>query len=214
MVRVLLVEDHALLAQSVSAALTMEGLDVVCPEHLDFDSVLAAAAEHHPDVVLLDLVLEEGTTALPFIPFLRELGANVVVMTGETDRVRLAECVEAGAVGIVGKHEPFENLVAAVHEVAQLRLLLTAAQRADLLQDLRRRRAADRDRLAPFERLTRREREILGALVDGRSAEAIAKADLVAVATVRSQIRSVLSKLGVNSQLAAVALASKGRWPL
>jgi len=213
-VRVLLVEDHALLAQSVSAALTMEGLDVVCPERLGFDSVLAAAAEHHPDVVLLDLVLEEGTTALPFIPFLCELGASVVVMTGETDRVRLAECVEAGAVGIVGKHEPFENLVAAVREVAQLRLLLTAAQRADLLRELRRRRAEDRERLAPFTRLTRREREILRALVDGRSAEVIAKADLVAVATVRSQIRSVLSKLGVNSQLAAVALASKGRWPL
>ena len=210
----MLVEDHTLLAQSLAAALAMDGLEVVRPEHLDFEAVLATAEEHRPEVVLLDLVLEGGTTALPLIPFLCELGASVVVVTGETDRIRLAECVEAGAIGIVGKHEPFENLIAAVHEVTQLRSLLTAAQRADLLQELRGHRAEDLERLEPFERLTPREREILRALVDGRSAEIIAKADFVAVATVRSQIRSVLSKLGVNSQLAAVALASKGRWPL
>jgi two-component system nitrate/nitrite response regulator NarL len=213
-VRVLVVEDHTLLAQSVAVALTIEGFDVFRPEHLDADAILAAAVAHRPGVVLLDLSLEDAVSALPLIPPLCDLGAAVVVVTGVTDRVRLAECVEAGALGIVGKHESFEALIAAVSEAAQLRALLSTGQREDLLQELRHHRADTTRRLEPFGRLTRREREVLRSLVDGESAEVIAKQSFVSVATVRSQIRSVLSKLGVNSQLAAVALATRGRWPL
>jgi two-component system nitrate/nitrite response regulator NarL len=213
-VRVLVVEDHTLLAQSVTVALTIEGFEVFRPEHLDADAILAAAVAHRPGVVLLDLSLEDAVSALPLIPPLRDLGAAVVVVTGVTDRVRLAECVEAGALGIVGKHESFEALIAAVSEAAQLRALLSTGQREELLRELRHHRADTTRRLEPFGRLTRREREVLRALVDGQSAEVIAKQSFVSVATVRSQIRSVLSKLGVNSQLAAVALATRGRWPL
>jgi DNA-binding NarL/FixJ family response regulator len=61
---------------------------------------------------------------------------------------------------------------------------------------------------ANFERLTQREAIVLGALVDGLTADEIAGAHFVALTTVRSQIRAVLHKLGVRSQLAAVALAS------
>jgi DNA-binding NarL/FixJ family response regulator len=210
--RVLVVEDHALLAQTLAAALRQDGLDVLCAEQLDRASVLDAAAAHRPDVALLDLVLDDETTTLSYIGPLRELGASVVVVTGQTDKVQLAECVEAGALGIVGKHEPFEHLVAAVHEVGDLQSLLTPAQRDDLLAELRRQRADTLDRLAPFERLSRREAEVLAALMEGRSAETIAADDFVSIATVRSQIRAVLSKLGVNSQLAAVALARRSGW--
>lgn len=212
--RVLFVEDHVLLAQSVAAALVDDGFDVVRPAGLDRETVLAAAAEHRPHIVLLDLVLGEGVTTLSYIPALSELGASVLIVTGETDRVRHAECVEVGAIGIVGKHQPFEHLLAAVKEVAELHTLLTPAQREDLLGELRRQRAEDVERLAPFERLTPRECEILAALMEGRSPEMIASSDHVSIATVRSQIRSVLAKLGVNSQLAAVGMALKHGWTL
>lgn len=209
----MVVEDHELLAQSLGAALGADGLDVVRPDGLDEASVIDAATELRPQVVLLDLYLHErGPTALPLVASLRALDASVVMVTGETDRARLAECVEAGALGIVGKHEPFEHLVAAVTEVAALRSILTKAQRDELLAELRAQRAADRDRLEPFERLTRREGEVLGALVEGKSAEVIAEEAYVSMATVRSQIRAVLSKLGVSSQLAAVAKARSARW--
>jgi len=66
--------------------------------------------------------------------------------------------------------------------------------------------------MAPFEQLTGRERVVLGALMDGASAGEIAKASFVSMATVRSQIRSILEKLGVHSQVAAVALAHRSRW--
>lgn len=210
--RVLLVEDHLLLAQSVAAALAGDGFDVRRPDGLDRQSVLDAAAGHRAQIVLLDLVLDGAGTTLSYIGPLQELGGSVVILTGETDRVRLAECVEAGAIGVVGKHQPFEDLVASVREVAELRSLLTPAQREDLLGELRRQRADDLERLAPFVRLSSREGEVLGALMQGVSAEAIARRDYVSIATVRSQIRAVLSKLGVSSQLAAVALARERRW--
>ncbi len=67
----------------------------------------------------------------------------------------------------------------------------------------------DRQRLVG---LTPREQEVLRDLMDGRSAEAIARASYVSLATVRSQIRAVLQKLAVNSQLAAVAKARQAGW--
>ena len=66
--------------------------------------------------------------------------------------------------------------------------------------------------LSPFEQLTMREREVLAALVDGLTAEEIAETHFVALTTVRSQIRAVLQKLGVRSQLAAVAYANRVGW--
>jgi DNA-binding NarL/FixJ family response regulator len=63
-----------------------------------------------------------------------------------------------------------------------------------------------------FHELTTREREVLGALMQGKSADTIAEESVVSVATIRTQIRSILAKLGVNSQLAAVARAQEVRW--
>jgi DNA-binding NarL/FixJ family response regulator len=211
-VRVLVVDDHELLAQSLTAALRAEGLDVVRATSFEPDAVLAAAVEGPADVVLLDLWLSGSETSLPLIGPLRGLGCSVVMVTGEADRMLIAACVEAGAVGLVAKSEPFESLVASVLEVADHRTLLTDAQRDDLLRELRISRAANAEVLAPFERLTRREAAVLQELIEGHSAEAIAAAAFVSITTVRAQIRSILTKLDVSSQLAAVSAARRAGW--
>jgi DNA-binding NarL/FixJ family response regulator len=68
------------------------------------------------------------------------------------------------------------------------------------------------NRLALFSILTPREKTVLGELMEGRDAEAIARRSWVAVSIVRSQIKSILQKLGVNSQLAAAAFAREAGW--
>ena len=211
-IRVLLVEDHDLLADSVAAALTAEGYDVVRPPALDAAAIVAAAQESPVQVALVDLRLSEQTTALPLIPQLRDAGAAVLMVTGETDKVMLAECVEAGAIGLVHKSVALDELIDAVHHVAELRTHMSKAERDDLLQQLRQHRRADSERLGPFRELTAREQQVLAGLMDGLSAEALAERDFVSIATIRSQIRSILSKLGVGSQLAAVALARAAGW--
>lgn len=211
--KVLIVEDHGLLAQSLVFALQAEGLtaDTLVPQTAE--QVLKVSTEYEPTVVLLDLELggQIGTSVQLIEPLL-DLGAQVMMVTGVTDRVRLAECLEAGATGLIDKARPFTELVEAVKEVAELGSLVPPEQRQELLGELRRQRAADRERMAPFERLTAREQEVLAGLIDGLSAEKIAEGAFVSLATVRSQIRSILLKLDVNSQLAAVALARQAGW--
>jgi two-component system, NarL family, nitrate/nitrite response regulator NarL len=69
------------------------------------------------------------------------------------------------------------------------------------------------DGWAGFERLSRKERDVLSALMRGETAQQISHECYVSLPTVRSQIRSILVKLGVSSQLAAVVLAYRSGWP-
>lgn len=210
---VLIVEDHELLAQSLVFALRAEGVDTETLKPETTDQILKVAEDLKPTVVLLDLELGgEIGNSIPLIGPLEQLGAQVMMVTGVTNRVRLAECLEAGATGLLNKSTPFDQLVEAVREVAELGTLIPPEQRHELLNELRKQRAADRERLEPFERLTSREQHVLAGLMDGKSAEAIAEESFVSLATVRSQIRAILLKLDVNSQLAAVALARRNGW--
>ena len=170
-------------------------------------------ARLRPQVVLLDLDVggDLGDT-IELIEPISAQGARVVMVTGITDRARLAACVEAGAIGVIGKARPFEALLEGVTDAVELGTLLTGRQRDELLAELRRQRAESRRRRSPFDQLTRREADVLAGLLDGLSAEQIATRSYVSLTTVRSQIRSVLQKLGVKSQLAAVALARKAGW--
>lgn len=205
--RLLLVDDHDLLSGALSLALRARGLDVATSSGPAATDVVDAARHRAPVVVLLDLDLGPLGSGLDLVGPLVEAGATVVMLTGVTDRAQLAACVEAGASGLLAKTIPFDDLIEAVATVANRGTLLDQAGRDELLADLRAKRAADRRRLAAFETLTARERAVLAQLMEGRSAEAVAAASFVSVATVRSQIQAILRKLGVSSQLAAVALA-------
>jgi DNA-binding NarL/FixJ family response regulator len=211
--RVLIVEDHELLAQSVGLALSGEGCDVRISGLGGMDEVLQEADEHAPDVVLLDLDLGgELDDGAGLIAPLRHRGAHVVVVTGTTSPARHGLCLEQGALAVLPKNTPYADLVVAVRDAAEGRSPLRDHERQELLAELRRARAEERDRLAPFERLTPRERQVLACLLEGFSAERIAQEWVVSEATVRSQIRGVLTKLDVGSQLAAVAAARRAGW--
>jgi DNA-binding NarL/FixJ family response regulator len=219
--RVLIVEDHALITDSLVLALgSQAGFEAraVPPDALEHDDVVAAAAAFGPQVVLLDLSLGVGAGGLPrkgtpLIGPLRELGACVLVLSASTDRIRLAECLEAGAAGLLNKAQPFHEVIEAIQDVLDGRPRLRAGERDDLLAELRRWRAEREQRFGPFQRLTERERHVLEAVIDGLPADEIAVRDGVSITTVRTHIRAALDKLGVKSQLAAVALARRTGWP-
>ena len=90
--------------------------------------------------------------------------------------------------------------------------LVDVNERTALAMELRAHRTSSARVLAPFERLTPREREVLAGLVDGMRADDIALASFVSVTTVRNQIQSVLAKLDARSQLEAVAKANRAGW--
>jgi DNA-binding NarL/FixJ family response regulator len=211
-VTVLIVEDHALLAQTLLIALNAEGCRVRIAGLASPAMLLQQVRTLRPAVVLLDLDLGALGDGVALVQPLTELGAHVLVVSGSTDRLRLAETVELGAVGFLSKQVPFEELLSTVLDVVAQRPVISTARRYELMAELRSARAAHSKDLAPFKTLTPRERVVLAALAQGHRAETIAATAVVSEATVRSQIRCVLAKLGVNSQLEAVALAWTVGW--
>lgn len=211
--RVVIVEDHELLAQSLAVALEGEGIAADVAHGAGPEEVLALVKQRPADLVLLDLDLGDWLgSGVDLVPHLVSLGARVSILTGSTDRVRHAEAVEAGAIGVLSKSTSFDDLVGSIRTAARGGEIMSPTARTELLAELRRHRSSEADRLAIFERLTAREREVLAGLMEGWSADELASKAFVSLATVRSQIRSILLKLGVNSQLAAVALARERGW--
>jgi DNA-binding NarL/FixJ family response regulator len=209
--RVAVVEDHALLAHALTRALGEIGVyaeSVVPTEDTD---VIAAVAAIRPDVVLLDLDLGGLGSSVRFIPEVRALGCKVVVVTGEESRARWGECIEAGADAVVSKALSFDDLLGRVENILD-ESKGVSSERDELRACAREHRREEKARLERFEALTPRECDVLHALTQGRSAEEIAADAFVSLATVRTHIRSILQKLGVSSQLAAVATANRFGW--
>jgi len=199
---VLIVEDHAILSYAVAGALTSAGcerVDVHDVDRLDADAVLDAVEKLRPDVVLLDLDLGGGRRGVPLIAPMMQLGSTVLILTASDDEIVFGEALEAGAAAVLTKSQPFHRLADAVHAAAA--------------GEWRRRRDMGSNQMARFDKLTTSEAAVLEALVDGCSVEVIAASRGVAIGTVRSQVKAVLRKLQVGSQLAAVARAREAGWP-
>lgn len=213
-IRASVVDDHALLCNLLVDRLRREGFEAVGVFGESDTELMDGLAESRPDVVLLDDDLGDRLGhSVRFIAPSIELGALVVMLTSTDDRVLQARCVEEGASGIMHKRIHPSQLVAAVADVVDGKSLLTPAQRAELIVDLRRARTEDRKQRAPFDALTDRERQVLTAICHGDSAAGIAGNWEVSVATVRSHIHAVLLKLGAGSQLEAVAMARRIGFP-
>ena len=209
----LIVDDHGVLADGLAMALQAEGLPAKVHVPASADGILAAVTEERPALVLLDLDLGlDRGSGVDLVAPLRTLGPCVLVLTGSTDRIVHGRCLEAGAAGVASKGEPFDQLLDAIRRAARGEAAIGRRRREELLDELRRDRATRSERLAPFARLTPKEASVLLALAEGRSAEAIARASYVSLPTVRTQIRGILVKLGVGSQLAAVGMAIERGW--
>jgi two-component system, NarL family, nitrate/nitrite response regulator NarL len=210
--RLLLVDDHRLLVETLQVSLLQAGFAVSVAPCGSFDEVLAEAAAVRPTLVVLDLDLQGAGYGYDLIAPLRKLGAQVLVLTGTVDRIELARCLEAGALGIASKANGFGSVLDQIRRAADGESVTPITEKTQLLADLAAHRRAEDKRKAPFEALSSRERDVLRQIVQGHQAAAIAKASYVSLATVRTQIRSILLKLDVTSQVAAVALARQGGW--
>lgn len=213
--RVLVVDDHELLAAGVVSSLRAQGHDAEAARVRSFPSLAELRDQvvaQRPHVLVLDLQLGDLGHGSALVAPAVAAGCRVLVVSGVTDVHELAATVEAGAVGFVNKREPVEVLLEAVATVVRGEPLLSDNARQELLAELRRHRAEVAEAARPFERLTTREREVLEALYEGRAVTAIAQQFVVSVATVRSQVRGILQKLDVGSQLEAVALAHRQGW--
>jgi two-component system, NarL family, nitrate/nitrite response regulator NarL len=210
--RVAVVDDHELLAHSAAYALRAHGIDARVVEASTLEAIEAEVVAMRPEIVLLDLHLGALGMSTPLISRFRDADIDVVVLTGETDRAAWGACIEAGASALVEKRLSFDELVDRLRRIVAGDPAMGQGERHDLLTTLNDKRRDEHERLEQFTRLTTREAEVLQRLIRGLSAEEIATDTFVSIATVRSHIRAILQKLGVNSQLAAVAAATRAGW--
>ena len=209
---VALVEDHQLLAASLASALAGEGCTVVRPALTSMPELTAELVDARPDVALVDLDLHGVGDGTDLVGPLTRIGTSVLVVSGTTDESKIGRCLSLGAAGWVPKSAALDRLLAAIDDAGARRSVLPAQERERLVALWRSHAARTAANMEPFERLTRREAAVLRALVGGRSVERIAAGAFVSEATVRSQVRAILTKLHVNSQLEAVALATRVGW--
>jgi DNA-binding NarL/FixJ family response regulator len=214
--RVLIIEDHALFAEALELTLSREGYNVRRLELPDQGGSLAtlrsAAQRLHPRVVLLDLDLGRFGDGVGLIGPLAQSGANVVVVTASTDRGRWGACVRAGARKVLSKTRPLQETLSTVRRLMQGLPVMSTDELESLLEAWRVERSGLEELNGRLNRLTPREKEVLSQLIGGLTVREIARHSVVSEATVRTQVKSILAKLEVSSQLAAVGLANQVGW--
>jgi DNA-binding NarL/FixJ family response regulator len=194
-IRVLVVDDHPVVRQGLRTFLDLQGDITVVGEAGDGDAAVAAAIEHVPDVILLDLRMpgSDGTAALRG---LRECGvpSRVLVVTSFTDPGAVVPALRAGAAGYVSKDVDPPALAAAIRAVHAGHVLMNA--------DVARLLAAG-DGAPAGAALTPRERDVLVEIARGRSNREIARALNVSEKTVKTHVSAIFTKLGVADRTQA-----------
>jgi DNA-binding NarL/FixJ family response regulator len=213
-VSVLVLDSHELFSTVLMMALRARGLDAHRTDLTRIEAVLRRAEQLPAGLVLLDLNLgrdghgRQGDGVL-LVRALRALRWTVLVVRDRGDEDRVAAAIAAGAAGAVAKSSSLRILLRMVLAASAGHPVMTERERYAWLARHRERRAEQRERSRLFERLSAREREVLALMAEGYRATAIAEHFVVSLTTVRTQIRAILVKLEVNSQLEAVALATE-----
>ena len=202
-ISVLIVDDHPVVRRGLRVLLEVQDGIEVAGEAGDGATALALAAEHAPDVILLDLKLP-GLDGIAVLGELRARAsaARVLVLTSATDPASASLAVRSGAAGVLYKDVDPDALVRAIRSVHDGHLLLAPEAAGSLVRS-----AGHQGPGAALDSLTSREREVLAELTKGQSNREIARALRVSENTVKAHVSAVLAKLGVQDRTQAALLA-------
>lgn len=213
---VLIIDDHDLVAMSLTFYLQSEGLQAQRHAVRGRDGVLTAVATLVPGVVLLDLDLgrQRAGTVIDCATLVKPLcraGWRVIVLSASADEPRIGRALAAGAMACVPKTAGLPVLLTAIRRASHGHQAMPPERRQFLIARYLGQQAQARAVEQGLRKLSDRERAVLEELARARRPLQIAEESGVSLATVRTQIRSVLRKLGVTSQLEAVVLLNEHR---
>jgi DNA-binding NarL/FixJ family response regulator len=206
-IRILLTDDHTLFRQGIRTLLSTEPDLEVVGEAADAMESVAAAKQLRPDVVLMDI----GMTGMSSFEATRQIRkerpeTKVVFLSMYDDEDYLSECVEIGANGYVLKDSPADQLVTAVREVHRGGSFLSPRLLTRLVDGFRV-QGNNSGRQTRFGTLTKREREILKMLAEGRSVKEIATGFDLSVKTVEAHKFNLMRKLDIHNKAQLVQYA-------
>ncbi|WP_314503477.1 response regulator transcription factor [uncultured Microbacterium sp.] len=209
MIRVLLVDDHALMRAGFRAILEAAGDISVAGEATNGEDAVAAASALRPDVICMDVQMPvmdglEATRRIVADPAIDS--AVIVVTTFDRDEYLFA-ALDAGASGFLLKNAGADELIAAVRVVAAGDALLAPEVTRRVIGRFAAGSAPIPRSWAPAESLTEREAEVLRLVAQARSNGEIARELFIGEATVKTHVSNLLQKLGARDRVHAAVLA-------
>lgn len=205
-IRVLLVDDHAVVRKGLRALLDREPGIEVAGEAADGDEAVRVVGRLRPDVILMDLEMPAmgGTEATRRIAE-QHPDTRIVVLTSHAREEDVFPALKAGAHGYLLKHSAPEDVLRAIDQAARGETVLHPAIARMVWQELHRPPQAKQQ--ATADPLSERELEVLRLLARGMSNQEIADTLIVGAATVRSHVSSILRKLQLASRTQAALYA-------
>ncbi|GLW95997.1 response regulator transcription factor [Microtetraspora sp. NBRC 16547] len=213
-IRVLIVDDHALIRRSLELALSAEDDIEVVGEASDGQEAVELADRLLPDVVLMDVRMprQDGIEATRRI---KESvpSTRIVMLTVSDEEEDLFEAIKAGATGYLLKDVQIDEVPDAVRGVHEGQSLINPAMAAKLISEFQHmsRKEAERPPQLPVPRLTEREMEVLRLVAKGMNNREIAKDLFISENTVKNHVRNILEKLQLHSRMEAVVYAVRER---
>jgi two-component system, NarL family, response regulator LiaR len=204
-IRVLIVDDHAMVRRGLISFLKNEPALELVGEARDGREAIDACEQSKPDVILMDLVMPElGGVAATRTIHQRWPGVQVIALTSFQEKELVQDALQAGAIGYLLKNVSGEELTEAIRQAHSGRPTLAPEAVQALIRP-----PSEAEALAAD--LTRREQEVLRLLVQGMSNPEIAAQLFISRATVKVHVSSILSKLGVSNRAEAISLAIKNK---
>jgi len=200
-IRVMIVDDHAMVRRGLAAFLQVfDDLELI-GEAANGEEAVQLVATVQPDVVLMDLVMDQmdGAAATRAIRASHP-HVQVIALTSFREEMLVQKALQAGAISYLLKNVSADELAAAIRAAHVGRSTLAPEAAAALVH------AASQPPAPGFD-LTARERDVLEWMVKGLSNVEIAERLVVSQSTIKTHVSSILAKLGVTSRTEAVALA-------
>jgi DNA-binding NarL/FixJ family response regulator len=209
-VRILLADEQSLFRQALRVALESQPHLAVVAEAATGCQAAIEAARTSADVAVMSSRLPHCDGIEATMRIGQEVPrCRVLILADQADQQSLLEALEAGAAGFLSKDSPLHELIHAVEAVHRGETLVPSWMLGSLLSELIRRRREEAQAWQLVGALTRREREVLFLLADGKDHNGIAAALVISPETARTHIQNVLAKLGVHSRLEAAAFVAR-----